>query len=277
MPSPVDLVDLPFLREALIEIGLLSVAGGLVGAWVVLRRLAFYSHAVGSATFPGLVTADATGISATLLALAVALGYAGGVGAIRSGGERSEAVTALLLVAALALGVILASDVFESGASVDRLLFGTLLGLDAWDLLLSGACAALALFATLALGRMWSAIGFDPDAATALGLRTRLADLALLVLVALAAVAAIPAVGALLVGAVFILPAAAARLLAHSVRGLLGWAIVLALAEGMAGLYLAYWLDAPPGPPIAVLGAAVYGGLALVSVLATRRPAAVPA
>ena len=277
MPSPVDLVDLPFLREALIEIGLLSVAGGLVGAWVVLRRLAFYSHAVGSATFPGLVTADATGISATLLALAVALGFAGGVGATRSGGERSEAATALLLVAALALGVILASDVFESGTSVDRLLFGTLLGLDASDLALSGACAALALLATLALGRMWSAIGFDPDAATALGLRTRLADLALLVLVALAAVAAIPAVGALLVGAVFILPAAAARLLAHSVPGLLGWAIVLALAEGMAGLYLAYWLDAPPGPPIAVLGAAVYGSLALVAVLATRRPAAAPA
>ena len=48
------------------------------------RRLAFYSHAVGSATFPGLVTADATGISATLLALAVALGYAGGVGAHRA-------------------------------------------------------------------------------------------------------------------------------------------------------------------------------------------------
>ena len=80
MPSPVDLVDLPFLREALLEIALLAVSGGVVGAWIVLRRLAFFSHAVGSATFPGLVTADATGISATLLALAVALGYAGGVG-----------------------------------------------------------------------------------------------------------------------------------------------------------------------------------------------------
>ena len=60
----------------------------------------------------------------------MALGYAGGVsGAGRSGREPGEA-TALLLVAALALGVVLASDVFESGAAVDRLLFGTLLGLD---------------------------------------------------------------------------------------------------------------------------------------------------
>jgi manganese/iron transport system permease protein len=277
VPSPVDLVDLPFLREALLEIVLLSVSGGVVGAWIVLRRLAFYSHAVGSATFPGLVTADATGISATLLALAVALGYAGGVGAFRAGGERSEAATALLLVAALALGVILASDVFESGASVDRLLFGTLLGLDGSDLALSAACAVAALAATLAFGRVWAAIGFDPHAAGALGLRTRLADLGLLVLVALAAVAAIPAVGALLVGAVFILPAAAARLLAHSVRGLLCWAVALALAEGVVGLYLAYWLDAPPGPPIAVLGATLYGALALGAAAGGRRPAAVAA
>jgi ABC-type Mn2+/Zn2+ transport system permease subunit len=122
---------------------------------------------------------------------------------------------------------------------------------------------------------VWTAIGFDRDAAAALGLRTRQADLGLLALVALAAVAAIPAVGAMLVGAVFILPAAAARLLARSVRGLLGWAVALALAEGVLGLYLAYWLDAPPGPPIAVLGAALYGALALAAALASRRQAAV--
>ena len=92
---------------------------------------------------------------------------------------------------------------------------------------------------------------------------------------ALAAVAAIPAVGALLVGAVFVLPAAAARLVARSVPALLVWAVALALAETSVGLYLAYWLDAPPGPPIAVLGAAVYGVLAIAASLTGRRPAAV--
>jgi manganese/iron transport system permease protein len=279
VPSPLDLVDVPFLREALVELALLAVAGGVVGAWIVLRRLAFYSHAVGSATFPGLVTADATGISATLLALAVALGYAGGVGAVRRTGEESEAATALLLVTALALGVVLASDVFESGAGVDRLLFGTLLGLDGSDIALSGLCAVVALAATVVLGRAWAAAGFDPEGAPALGLPARLADLCLLALVALTAVAALPAVGALLVGAVFLLPAAAARLLAGSVRGLIAWAVGLALVEGVVGLYLAYWLDAPPGPPIAVLGASVYGALALAlaRLAAARTPASVAA
>jgi ABC-type Mn2+/Zn2+ transport system permease subunit len=267
VPSPLDLAELPFLRDALLELILLAIAGGILGAWIVLRRLAFFSHAVGSATFPGLVAADASGVSPTVAGVAVALGYAGGVErAGRAGREPSEA-TALLLVAALAGGIVLASDVFESGAAVDRLLFGTLLGLDAIDIALSAAAAALAATATLALGRTWSALTFDPDAAGTLGLPARLADFLLLALVAVAAVAAIPAVGVLLVTAIYVLPAAAARLLSGSVPALIGWALALALAEGVVGLYLAYWLDVPPGPPVALLGAATY---LLISVVRAR-------
>lgn len=262
MPSPLDLLDLPFLRDALLELVLLGVAGGVLGAWIVLRRLAFFSHAVGSATFPGLVVADASGLSPTVAGLAVALGYAGGVErAGRAGREPGEA-TALLLVAALAAGVVLASDVFESGAAVDRLLFGTLLGLGTEDLALSAAAAALAAAGTIALGRTWAAVAFDPDGAGALGVPAALADFLLLALVAVAAVAAIPAVGALLVTAIYVLPAAAARLLAGSVPGLIGWALALAVTEGVVGLYVAYWLDVPPGPPVAVLGALTYAVLA---------------
>jgi ABC-type Mn2+/Zn2+ transport system permease subunit len=274
VPSPLDLADLPFLREALLELVLLAVTGGVLGAWIVLRRLAFFSHAAGSATFPGLVAADASGVSPTIAGIAVALGYAGGVqraGRLGAGGAASDTArdhgeaTALLLVAALATGVILASDVFESGAAVDRLLFGTLLGLDTADLVLSAVIAALAAAGALALGRTWSAVGFDPDGAHALGLPAGRADLLLLVLVAVAAVAAIPAVGALLVTAIYVLPAAAARMLTASIRGLVACALGVALAEGVVGLYLAYWLDVPTGPPVAVLGALVCLVLAAVT------------
>ena len=264
MPSPLDLADLPFLREALLELVLLAVTGGVLGAWIVLRRLAFFSHAAGSATFPGLVAADASGVTPMIAGIAVALGYAGAVQ--RTTARDHGEATALLLVAALATGVILASDVFESGAVVDRLLFGTLLGLDTADLVLSVLVALLAAAGALALGRTWSAVGFDPDGARALGLPTGRADLLLLALVAVAAVAAIPAVGALLVTAIYVLPAAAARMLTESIRGLVACALAVALAEGVVGLYLAYWLDVPAGPPVAVLGAMV----CLVIAAATR-------
>jgi ABC-type Mn2+/Zn2+ transport system permease subunit len=267
VPAPTDLADLPFLREALLELLLLALTGGVLGAWIVLRRLAFFSHAAGSATFPGLVVADASGVSPTLAGLAVALGYAGGVQRTGGAGREHAEGTALLLVAALAGGVILASDVFESGAAVDRLLFGTLLGLDTVDLVVSAVVAAIATVTALGLGRTWAAVGFDPEGARALGLPASRADVLLLALVAVAAVAAIPAVGALLVTAVYVLPAAAARMLTGSIRGLVTCALALALAEGVIGLYLAYWLDLPPGPPVAVLGALV----CLLATVATRR------
>jgi manganese/iron transport system permease protein len=267
LPSPLDLIQVPFLRDALVELVLLAVAGGLLGGWIVLRRLAFFSHAVGTATFPGLVAADAAHVSPRLAALAVAAGYAGGVErAGRRGRDPGDAATALGLVAALALGVVLASDVLESGASVDRLLFGTVLAVSGLDLVVAALTAVAALAATLLAGRAWTATAFDPDGTRALGLPTGRADLLLLMAVAAAAVAAIPAVGALLVTSLLVVPAAAARLVAPSVPRLLALSVAIAAAEVAGGLYLAWWLDVPPGPALAVLGAAVYG----VTAVATR-------
>ena len=89
------------------------------------------------------------------------------------------------------------------------------------------------------------------------------ADLLLLGVVAAAIAAALPAVGALLVVSVFVVPAACARLLVDRVGPMLGAAVAIALVQGVVGLYLAYWLDTPPGPAVAVLGAGGYALLAL--------------
>lgn len=273
MPSPLDLLELQFMRTAVYELLLLAVAGGLLGALIVLRRLAFFTHAVGGATFPGLVVADAAGIRPALAALGVGLAYAGGVQRAGDDDGRSDAATGLLLVAALATGVVLASDVFGSGSSVDRLLFGTLIGIGHGDLALAGGVAVLTLLATATLGSAWVATGFDRDGTRAAGARVGLLDALLLALVAVAVVAALPAVGALLVTAVFVVPAATARLLAGNVRALVIGAVALAAIEGLAGLYLAYWLDVSPGPAIATLAAAVYGCVALAGALPRRSPA----
>jgi ABC-type Mn2+/Zn2+ transport system permease subunit len=265
MPSPLDLVDLPFLRTATVEVLLLALTGGLLGAWIVLRRLAFFAHAVGGATFPGLVVADATGLRPIVAALAVALAYAGGVhrAGTRAGSRAADAVTGLLLVAALALGVILASDVFHSGARVDRLLFGTLLGLDGGDIAAAAVGAGVAALATLLLGPAWLASGFDHEGARTLGAPVGLADALLLGLVAVAVVTALPAVGALLTTALFIVPAATARLVARSVPGLLVTSVAVAALQGVVGVYVALWADVPPGAAIALLGAALYAAVAL--------------
>jgi len=264
----------PFMQRALIEIVALSIAGGVLGSWIVLRRLAFFTHAVGTATFPGLVVAAAWGIAPPLAALATALAFAAALERAARGRRIAyDAATGLLLVGALAVGALLASDVYRSGAGVDTLLFGSLLGLSDGDLWFAGGVAVLALSAGAALHRAWLASGFDPPAAAALGVPAVLADRLLLGAIALAVVASLAAVGSLLAAALFVVPAATVRLLAPSVRTLVLGAIGLALAEGVAGLWLAYELDAPPGATIALLGGGAFLLVSIARAVAVRRAA----
>ena len=269
-----DPLSAPFMQRALLAVLLLSLAGGLLGAWIVLRRLAFFTHAVGSATFPGLVVAAAWGIAPPLAALASGLGFAGLLSRLTRGAHSSsDTATGLLLAGALALGAILASNVYHSGIGVDRLLFGTLLGLSDADLWLAAAAALAAVAATAAFARTWLATGFDPSAAHALGVKSARGDWLLLALLAACVVAVLPAVGAPHVSALLVIPAATARLLTGSVGGLLATGVGLAAAEGVAGLLLAYHLDLPPGPAIAVVGGCVFALAAVGSAAPWRRPA----
>jgi ABC-type Mn2+/Zn2+ transport system permease subunit len=242
----------------MLELGLLSIAGGLLGAWIVLRRLAFFSHAVGAAAVPALVAAGPLGVSPQVAGLVAALGFTAGVEPAGRSGRDIGPSTGLLLVAALATAVVLASDVFPEAGAVDRLLFGGLLGVGPADLALSAVAAGLAIAATALLGRVWAATAFDRSLSRAFPFATRASDAALLGLVAVAAVAAVPAVGALLATSLFVAPAATARLVTSSVRSLIAASVVVAVAQSAAGLSLSLALDVAPGPAVAGAGALAY-------------------
>jgi ABC-type Mn2+/Zn2+ transport system permease subunit len=270
MNGILDPFSLEFMQRAALEIVLLAPLAGLLGAQIVLRQLAFYTHGVGTAAFPGLVIAGPAGIPPSLAALGVGILFAGSSERLARGPRiAADAATALILVAALAIGIVLASDVFESGSEVDQLLFGSLLAIGDRELLTSAAALAVAVLATVVWRRAWVGAGFDPVTARSLGLGSTIADWALLSVIAVAVIAAIDATGALLVGAILVVPAATARLLAGSVGRLEFVAGAVALAEGVAGLWLAYELDVPPGAAIATLGGAVFALVALARSIAT--------
>jgi ABC-type Mn2+/Zn2+ transport system permease subunit len=269
MPAP---FDVPYMQRALVEALLLAVLGGVLGSWIVLRRLAFFTHGVGTAAFPGLVVAGPLGVAPPIAALGAGLVYAGALQALtRTRRVAADAATGLLLVAALALGAVLASDVFRSGSGVDRLLFGSLIGLTPRDLWLTAAVVAGVLALDAVARRAWLAGAFDPDGARALGVGVRVAEPALLAAIAAAVVVALDAVGALLVTAVLVTPAATVRLVARSVRELRLGAMALGAVEAVAGLWLADRLNVGPGPALAVLAGAVFAATAAATL--RRRPA----
>ncbi|HET7416606.1 MAG TPA: zinc ABC transporter substrate-binding protein [Solirubrobacterales bacterium] len=265
-----DAFQLPFVQRGLFEVLILSIPAGLLGTWIVLRGLAFFSHAVGTAAFPGLVLADGLGFAAPLGAFGAAVLFTLGATGLRGRRNEEDAVTALVLVGCLAGGVILASDVFGSGANVETLLFGSLLLVDGGDLVLAGCTAALTLLATLLVGQHWLRAGFDPTLSDSGDPGPRFFDAILLGLIALAATAALTVVGALLVTALFLVPAVTARLLTER---LLRWqllSVALVALEGTIGLWLSVETDAPPGATIACVAGAGFVLAAAAKALRSR-------
>ena len=216
--------------------------------------------------------------------LADGLGFAAPIGALGTAGlfalvvttlgrrhrGEQDSLVAVALVGCLAAGAILASDVFESGAHVESLLFGSLLLIGTGDMVLAGCCSAAVLGLSLVLGDRWLARGFDSEGADALGVRSSLPTLVLLGLLAVAAVAALDAVGGLLVSALFVVPAATTRLVC---RRLVTWraaSVALVAAEGVAGLWLSVETNTPPGAAIALLAGGVFALVAAARALGPR-------
>ena len=274
MDAVLDPLGQPFVLRAWLELALLAVPAGVLGTLVVLRRLAFATHAFAVGAFPGVVVAAGIGVSAFLGGVVAALGLAGALAAL---GRRRDldtaAATGVLLAGALALGSLLVSDVFDSGAEVDTLLLGSLFGVGDADLVRAAAVLALVAIALAVQGRGWLLLAFDADNARALGVRRGPHDLVLLSLLALSVVAAVDAVGALLASSLLVIPAAAARLLTRRALPAMAVASGLALAAATGGILLSYHLDAPPGATVVLVAAGLFAVAAVAHRLAEPRRA----
>ena len=266
-----DPLQYPFMQRAFVEVLLLSVPAGLLGGWIVLRRLSFLTHAVGAATFPGLVLGFGLGFSPWLGAFGVAAIFGGAQATLERRCKLDPgAITGLLLATALAAGSVLTSNVFHSSATVDGLLFGSLLGIGDADiaraLVLDVVCVALVIVA----GRGLLATSYTPETAASLGYRRGVYDAVLLLVLGAAVVSCSAAIGGFVVSGLLVVPAATARLLARSMLQLQLGATLLAAVESAIGLVLAFQLDVPPGAAIAVLAAAVYLVLVIAIPLRAR-------
>lgn len=248
-----------FMQRALLEALVLAVPSGLLGAWIVTRRLAFVTHAMGHATFPALVIAVLAGwslfasslIAAIVLALALAW-------LARSRELAGGVAVAIVLAASLALGAVLVSDVADPGLRANTLLFGSLLAIG-WDEVLRTAVVAVVTVAcTVAFGRRLAAATFHEELATADGVRVRLLDAGLMVLLAGTVAVALVAAGSLLVASLLLVPSATARFVTTRLLALQLAGVAFAAFDGVAGLLLAFHLDAPPGAGIAAVAAGVF-------------------
>jgi ABC-type Mn2+/Zn2+ transport system permease subunit len=267
-------------RRALLEVALLGAAGGALGCWLVFFNLAYSAESLAHALLPGLVGAALLGLplllggAAGLLVAAVAVALAGRI----EGLDRDTAV-AVVVTTLFGLGVLLALSP-DTPAGLQGLLFGDVLGVTDGDLALAaGLVVAVAGGLALAHQRLL-VVAFDRRSAGALGVRSLTVDVALLVLLAVTLLVAVQGLGNLLVVAVLIAPASAARLVTRRIAPMILASGAIAVVAGVGGVYLSFHAGTAAGASIAGVLVAAYlavaAGAALRASL-TRRAARSPA
>jgi ABC-type Mn2+/Zn2+ transport system permease subunit len=248
----------PVGRRALVEVALLGVTGGALGCWIVFYELSYSAESLAHALLPGLVIAALTGLPLLLgaaggvLVAAIAVAAAGQVPAI--GRDTAVAVVVTTLFGAGALLALSPS----SPPGLQGLLFGDVLGVSNTDLALAAALAVVVLAALALLHGRLLAVGFDRLSAPGLGVRPLVVDAALLVLVALALLVAVQGLGNLLVVAVLVAPASAARLVARRMGSMMLASAAIAVLAGLGGLYLSYYAGTAAGASIAAVLVGAY-------------------
>ena len=268
--NPLDVLleplQLGFMQRGLVAAILVGVVCAVMGAFVVLRGLAFIGDAVSHAAFPGLVIAFLLGIplyiggAVAAVATALAIGWVA-----RKGRLRFDTAVGVLFAGMFALGIALFSSIDDYVADLFSYLLGNVLGITTGDIVQVAVLGAIVLAIVFVFRKEFLYASFDPAGAAASGLPVQWLDYLLLALIGVTIVVSIQTVGIILVVAMLVTPAATAELLVDRFWDLVRVAIVVAVFAAVVGLYLSYYLNIASGASIVLVETLCFAVALLVS------------
>ena len=245
----------------LLSVICVSLASGVLSPIVVSSRMAFFSDAVAHSTLAGVALGLLLAVDhpATLMigfGVIVALLIA----TLRQFTTLSfDTLLGVAMAGSLAAGVLLYHHV-KGYAGLHGYLFGQV-SLLAWtDFYVMLFNASLAVLMVLLFGNRFLMLAVSRPLAQARGLSVARYEFLLIILLGLVVSLSVRAVGLLLVNALLIVPAAASRNVARSVRGMFWGSVIVALVSGLIGLFGADYLSLPPGPAIVVVAVVLFLG-----------------
>jgi manganese/iron transport system permease protein len=264
-------LDFRFMRLALLEVVIVGSVAGFLGTYVVTRGMAFVSEAVTHAVFPGIVIAFLAKVSLVLGGAAFGLLTALAISGLSLTRRiREDTAIGVVFAAFFALGVVLISTTEGYTRDLTNILFGDILAVSETDIYLSAVVGGFALALGIALRRALLLSSFDREMALSLGLPVFWLDTVLLLLITMTIVISLRAVGNILVLAMFVTPAATARLLVDDVGKMMPLGAALGALAGVVGLYLSWHTDLAAGGMIVLTATGFFVAALLVSVVRGR-------
>lgn len=261
-----EILGYDFMRHAFGAGTCVAVAAGLVGFFVVLRNQVFASDALGHVAFSGGLAGLVAGLPLLAGVYASTVAVSLGIGSLGGRGRGRDVAIGIVFAWVLGLGVLFLS-IYTAGTSAAdgtvgvAVLFGSILGLQAGQATVAAAASVATAAVLVAVGRPLLLASLDPDAAAARGVPVRAVSAVFLVLLALTVAESVQAVGALLIFALLVTPAAVAQRLTARPYRALALSAALSVAFVWVGLVLAFATSLPASSAIT--------GVAFVSLLAT--------
>ncbi|MET0162616.1 MAG: zinc ABC transporter permease AztB [Microbacteriaceae bacterium] len=272
-----DPLSLDFVLRALIGGAIVAAICGVVGTWVVIRGMAFLGEALAHGMLPGVALATLLGAPVLLGAAVSAAAMSFGIGIVQRRAKLSyDTSIGMLFVGMLALGVIVISHSASFATDATAILFGDILAISTADLVQLAVALVVTVTVAALCHRALVAEAFDPRVASVLGLRPRLARVALVGLVTIAVVASYQAVGSLLVVGLLLAPAVAAGHWTRRIPATMALAALIGAVAVLAGLLVSWHAGTAAGASIAAVAILTAGvsGVLRAAVRAARRSSA---
>lgn len=255
---PFDFLQLSFMKNALCALLLLTPLLGLLGTMAVNQQMAFFSDALGHSALCGVGLGMLLGVSSDVVSMLVfGFFWALFISRIKQHGKQStDTVISVFSSTSIALGLFLLA---KGGMSnYTRLLVGDVLSVGAGDLI---GLVALLIFGVCAWGLLFNRLlleSVNPALAKSRGVRGALVEYAFAGFLSIVVMLTIRFVGVLLINALLILPAAAARNFCRTARGHAIASVVISVCSGVAGLIFSYYQNTPAGAAIVLCAAVCY-------------------
>ena len=256
---PFDCFRMTFMKNALLAMLLLTPLLALLGTMAVNRRMAFFSDALGHSALAGVGLGMLLGVQSELISMMVfGIVWAVMISRInRTAGESADTIISVFSSTGIAVGLLILSK-NGSFSKYSSLLAGDVLAVSPGDLiwLLVALVLGIAIWALLYNKLLMTAV--NPALAQSRGIGTKWVEYAFVSLVAVAVMLSIRWVGVLLINALLILPAAAARNIARTSLQHALFSVLLGLFCGVGGLVAAYYLDTGVGAAVVLCAAVCY-------------------
>jgi len=248
-----------FMQRALIAAVLVSVACGVVGSYVVIKRIVSLSGAISHAAFGGVGIGYFLGVNPVLAAIPFSIISAIAIGGVKQITNISEDTSiGILWSVGMAIGVIFINLTPGYAPDLFSYLFGSILTVNNTDLYIMLILDIIIISVVYLFRREFLAVSFDEEFSKVVGLPALLIYMLLLALVALSVVVLIKVVGVILLIALFTIPAAISKQYTYNIRNLMILATIIGIILTMLGLILSYIFNLASGATIVMVLATAF-------------------